>query len=86
MQKVYIALVMLVLTLTTMHSNAKEITLWNYYTTPPFIIQDNSGLVLDTVNFLNHALHGQFKLKLKSQPRARIDRDLKKANKALYCL
>lgn len=69
-------LIAILLVLLPLCSKAREITLWNYYQSPPFVNPDNTGLVNDTVDFLNQALKGQFKLKLKSVPRGRVDRAL----------
>ena len=78
MQKIQKLIVSIALLVTSIATHAKEITLWSYYSTPPFVYEGKRGLVADTVDFLNQELKGQFKFKLKLLPRPRIDRAIKK--------
>lgn len=50
-----------------------EITVWNYYLTPPFYTAEGEGLAVDMVNFLN-SVTSKYRFRLSSIPRARLNK------------
>lgn len=46
---------------------------WSYYTYPPFLLEDGTGLGPDFVALLNEAAGDRFRFSLEVQPRKRID-------------
>lgn len=62
--------------LTRAAGNLTTITVWNYYLSPPFAINEHSGLAFDFVTQMNNRLGKQYHFKLVNLPRARLNQNL----------
>lgn len=59
------------------------IVVWNYYLAPPFVVSNKEGLAQDFVNLINKKSMGKFNFELRSVPRARLNRYLKKEQQGI---
>ena len=54
----------------------REVEVWTYYTSPPFITAEGEGLSHDFIDLLNRHFADRYRFKLKVLPRTRINRNL----------
>ena len=52
---------------------SKEIVVWNYYNSIPFIVNKNEGLAKDFVDLLNKHSKSEYKFRLSNIPRKRLN-------------
>ena len=54
-------------------ANAQEVTVWSYYTSPPFVTGEHRGLNYDFIKLMNKEAHGKHMFTLNLVPRKRVD-------------
>jgi polar amino acid transport system substrate-binding protein len=61
----------------------QTIEAWNFYTSPPFLVDTatNAGLANDLVAYLNKALAGKYDIKLVLLPRVRLNKMIERGDK-----
>ena len=75
------SLLPILLLITSLASAApKEVDVWSYYTTPPFITAEGEGLSHEFIALLNRTSADSYHFNLRLIPRTRIDRHLQEGS------
>lgn len=75
--KLFIFGVLIVINLSSQATESLPvITVWNYYLSPPFLLDDDTGLASDFVNQMNNRLGKDYQFELVSLPRVRLNQQL----------